>query len=99
MSETGDTTFDPHDWINATEAAKLVPPARGKRTHTSTIIRLIHSGRLEGRKRGHYYFVRRQDVIELLEPLPSKEPGGQVPQKPPPMRASDRAILKRAGLL
>ena len=84
-------------WISTMEAARLVPSPRGK-THPATIVRWIMAGKLEGRRRGRWYFVRRRDVLALLhgEPVPVRQP---VPDgRPAKVQPWSRRVLKEMGI-
>lgn len=92
-------TIDPTEWISTTEAARLMPSPRRKKTHPSTIVRWVLSGRLEGRRRGQWWFVRRADVLALLTRF---TPAGKLKLPPAnsvpttPQWALD--VLDRAGI-
>jgi excisionase family DNA binding protein len=59
----------PDDLLTVKEAAKLLKPARGRRVHVSSVLRWVLQGRLQGYRRGHYWFVRRADVLALTQPV------------------------------
>ncbi len=74
------------DWVCVAAAARLLPsPHSGKRTHLSTIYRLINSGKLECRKRGRWKFVRRSAVVALLQPV-------DPPARNPPMPLASKKV-------
>ncbi len=86
------------DFVSIGQAARLVPsPKTGRRTHTSTIRRWVRQGKLEGRKRGRWLFVRRSHLLAMLQPVPV------TPPKPPASRADGTAeawaleVLRRRG--
>jgi excisionase family DNA binding protein len=84
----------PTDLICVNEACKLVPSPRGKRTHLSTVYRMIFSGRLRAWKNGRWYFVSRQEILDLLKPVPADLAGRR--QRKPPTRAEvDEAERRR----
>lgn len=73
---TQQTTTDVNeitDWIPVAEAVRLLPSCRpGKRLALSTLYRWIFKGRIQGRKCGPYYFVRRSQIIDQLKPIPPR---------------------------
>ena len=88
-------------WIPLCEAAKLVPsPRPGRGTHLSTLYRWVKSGRLEARRNGRWLFVRREDVLGLLQPVPVVRPR---PPEPPPPEAHDDGwamrVLREARII
>jgi hypothetical protein len=63
------------DWIRVAEACRLVPsPHAGKRTATQTIVRWILRGRIEGKRSGRYWLVRRDQVLGCLRPDRASQP-------------------------
>lgn len=60
----------PDDYLGLAEAAALVPsPRPGKRTNVATLMRWILAEKLPAVKRGPYWFVRRQDLKDLMQPV------------------------------
>lgn len=87
------------DWIPLCEAAQLVPsPRSGKRTHLSTIYRWINAGRLECRRNGRWRFVRRLDVLALLQP-DRPRPRPATPPTASAVSRETQRILTQNGLI
>jgi hypothetical protein len=91
------------EWIGLREAAGLVPsPRPGKKTHISTVFRWCEAGKLECRRRGRWWFVRRADVLALLTETPGRKPDAT----PGPSRRQQRGrsrewakrVLDAAGI-
>lgn len=79
-------------WIGSATAARMIPsPRPGKNTHISTVIRLIKAGRLKGRQRGRWWFVRLADVLALIG---SPQPAGKRQRT-----RFVKTVLERNGLI
>lgn len=104
------TAEDLTDWIPVAEAARLIPPPRGKATAKSTIYDLINEARLsvcrreQGGKRGPrtWLYVRRSEVLALFQETTAR-PREKAPQvlTPAERAAHDRRVqegLRRFGL-
>ena len=63
------------NWISLSEAAARLPSPRfGKRTHKSTVLRLVRRHGLEIRRRDMYAFVYWPAIVELLKPERERVP-------------------------
>lgn len=61
----------PDDLIPIAEAAKRLPShLPGKHVHIATVHRWIATGRLQGWRRGHYWFVSAADVRAMAVAAP-----------------------------
>ena len=94
-----DTTDDLRDLIPINEARRLLPSSQpGKRLALPTLYRWVHSGKLPAvRILGHYY-VRRADLLALVEPVQPRRPAER--ETAPAARAKwVEEGLRRHGLL
>ena len=88
---------DYDDWIPAKLACSLIRPARGRKTHLSTLYRWVLAGRLEFRKRGRWLFVRRSEVLAMT----GEAKRHRAPCPAPSRRENDeftRKTLEKFGL-
>ncbi len=98
-----DTTYD-SDWITLAQAAALVPsPRRGKKTHVSTLLRWILQGKLAGYRRGRWWMIRRQELLDLIEPtevVPCRLPAtaGELKRRQRELDQWTAATLKKHGV-
>jgi hypothetical protein len=83
------------------EKRRLVKSPRARPTAHSTIIRWIRSGKIEGRKRGCYWFVNREQLLAVLQPVAVEKAGPGHAIKPPSDRwrsSCAKQVLDAAGI-
>lgn len=93
MSDNNHINAD--DWISTTEAAKLLPSPRGKRTSTGAIIRWIKAGKLQGKRRGRWWFIRRSEVLAMMGDVVIENGEAKVRVK---SSAFTKSVLRHAGI-
>jgi hypothetical protein len=85
------------DWIGVVEAASLIPsPRPGKKTHASTVYRLMDDGKLRFWKRGRWRFASRKEVLALTTPGEPKDGQLATQSAPEPSAAQRRAAQSAA---
>jgi|ERR1700721_454592 len=98
--------MDASEWMPIAEVVQLLPSCRpGKRLHLSTVHRWVSQGRLEARRQGRWLFVRREDVMRLMEPVetrPAPQERKQAQNKADRLREQQREwaakVLRDAGI-
>lgn len=65
-----------HDWIPVAQVPQLLPSCRpGRKLALSTVYRWIARGQLDCCRRGRWRFVRRDQVLGMMQPAqPDREP-------------------------
>lgn len=94
----------PRDLISTREAAGLVPSPRGSRTHLSTVLRWVLTGKVRGWRRGKWWFVSKAEVLALLVPVDPAAP--PAPARVKTVKEKDaearalwvRRVLENAGI-
>ncbi len=92
MESEGDT------YIPTREAAALLRPYRGRKTHTSTIVRLALTGKVRAYRVGRGWFVHKGDLLALRVPVPRPDGVGMTTTERRERDAWTQSVLREFNL-